>query len=93
MELLLNKEQTPILSAIINISGEIIYFDRELLTYEPYIGVEYNIFNLISKDEILKLSMYNNKTELIKSSLTGYKQCVASVYGNGIGKNILLYFI
>ncbi|MBQ9703414.1 MAG: hypothetical protein IJV68_02585, partial [Clostridia bacterium] len=79
MELLLNKEHTPIISAIINISGEIIYFDKELLTYEPYIGVEYNIFNLISKDEILKLSMYNNKTELIKSSLTGYKQCVASV--------------
>ena len=93
MELLLNKEHTPILSAIINISGEIIYFDRELLTYEPYIGVEYNIFNLISKDEIFKLSMYNNKTEIITSSLTGYNKCVASVYGNGIGKNILLYFI
>ena len=93
MELLLNKELTPVLSAIINVTGEIIYFDRGLITYEPYISMEYDIFNLISKDDILKLSMYNNKTELIKSSLTGYKQCVASVYGNGIGKHILLYFI
>lgn len=85
MELLLSKEQKKILYVLINTSGKIIYTDAA-----SYITKD--IFDLVDKNEILKLSMYEGVTYNIASKLEGYKSCIATVLGTGIGKYIRLCF-
>ena len=58
MELLLSKEQKKILYVLINTSGKIIYTDAT-----SYITKD--IFDLVDKNEILKLSMYEGRTHNI----------------------------
>ena len=87
MELLLSKEQRKILSVLINVSGKIIYSDRDSILPDN------GIFDIVDKNEILKLSMHENTSEHLLSSLKGYKSCVATVVGKGIGKHIWLCFI
>ena len=86
MELLLSKEQKKILYVLINTSGKIIYTDAT-----SYITKD--IFDLVDKNEILKLSMYEGVTYNIASKLEGYKSCIATVLGTGIGKYIRLCFV
>ena len=87
MELLLTKGQKKIVSVFINVSGKIIYSDSVNAVLNN------NIFDVVDKNEILKLSMYENRTLQIESTLKGYKCCAATVIGKGIGKYIWLCFI
>lgn len=87
MELLLSKEQRKILSVLITVSGKIICSDSNSRLLDE------GVFNIVDKNEILKLSMHENTSEHLLSSLKGYKRCIATVVGKGIGKHIWLCFI
>ena len=92
MELLFHAQNYAIHTVCINVSGEIIYSsiyaNKEIFSSAS----EPSIFSIINKDDVYKISMYENRSGLINTSHPQYTVCLVSVKGKGIGKIIELRF-
>ena len=89
MKLLLSRNEQNIIAVYATVTGDIIYSD----TLNGGDCNSDNIFSYIDKDSFLRLSLYNNRLSLLKSTMAGYSNVIVNITGNGIAKRAEMYFI
>lgn len=92
MKLLNSKHKnSKIPTVVANTSGELIYMNDKAFSALPSVKIGDEVSKIIDMDYVKKISMYDDKIDVVKTKIGPYGKAVIKVEGKGIFKSIEIF--
>lgn len=84
-------KNSKIPTIVANTSGELIYMNDKAFAALPSVKVGDRVSKIIDMDSLKKISMYDDKTEVVNTKIKPYGKAVVKVVGKGVFKSIEIF--
>ncbi len=92
MKLFDNKHKDSKIPTIVaNTSGELVYMNDKAFSVLPSVKIGDEVSKIVDMDSVKKISMYDEKTEMVSTRIKPYGKALLKVCGKGIFKSIEIF--